>query len=182
MLFEIVRKCAHLYLDHKNPAIRREAAKSITTLLAQDEICNQSSNHSMQIVSDILERLLDVGVTDSDVGIRKCVLDSLNECFDHHLAQAEYIACLFKSLNDEEFPIRDKAVAIIVRLIPLNPAHVLPALRKTLIQLLTELEFSSIAQQREDAASLLLHLVPRLARLIQPYIDPILQGSFESNP
>lgn len=39
--------------------------------------------------------------------------------------------------------IREIAIKIIGRLANLNPAYVMPSLRKTLIQLLTELEYST---------------------------------------
>jgi FKBP12-rapamycin complex-associated protein len=176
MLFDIVRKCSILYLDHANPLIRREAALSVSKLLAKDDIIVQSSNHAMQITSDILERLLDVGVTDPELEIRECVLAFLDDRFDYHLSQSDHIVTLFKALNDEVFSIREKAVVILCRLIPLNPAYILPQLRKSLILLLTELEYSGVAGQRNDSASLLLHLVPRLGRMILPYIDPIVEG------
>jgi FKBP12-rapamycin complex-associated protein len=176
MLFDLVRKCSILYLDHANPFIRREAALSVSTLLAKDDIIVQASNHAMQITSDILERLLDVGVTDPELEIRECVLAFLDDRFDRHLSQSCHIVTLFKAFNDETFSIREKAVVILCRLIPLNPAYILPQLRKSLILLLTELEFSSVASQRNDSASLLGHLVPRLGRMIMPYIDPIVEG------
>ena len=40
----------------------------------------------------------------SDPDIRFCVLSSLDDRFDAHLAQAENLAALFVALNDEVFP------------------------------------------------------------------------------
>jgi len=65
------------------------------------------------------------------------VLVSLDEKFDPHLAQAENLAALFIALNDEVFEIRELAVCIIGRLCSLNPAHVMPFLRKMLIEVCT---------------------------------------------
>lgn len=72
------------------------------------------------------------------------MLKNLNERFDKHLAQAENIRSLFLALNDEIFTIREITITIIGRLASHNPAYVMPSLRKTLIQLLTELEYSSV--------------------------------------
>ena len=72
------------------------------------------------------------------------MLKNLTERFDKHLAQAENIRSLFLALNDEVFAIREITITIIGRLASHNPAYVMPSLRKTLIQLLTELEYSSI--------------------------------------
>lgn len=72
------------------------------------------------------------------------MLSSLDKGFDNYLAQAENVRTLFIALNDEVFAIRELAIGIIGRLTVHNPAYVMPSLRKTLIQLLTELEFSSV--------------------------------------
>lgn len=51
---------------------------------------------------------------------------------------------IFIALNDEVFENRTTAVELIGRLALHNPAYVMPSLRKTLIQLLTELEYSTV--------------------------------------
>jgi phosphatidylinositol kinase/protein kinase (PI-3 family) len=60
------------------------------------------------------------------------------------LAQAENVRSLFIALNDEVFENRMIAVGLIGRLARHNPAYVMPFLRKALIQLLTELEYSTV--------------------------------------
>lgn len=54
--------------------------------------------------------------------------------FDPHLAQAENLSALFVALNDEVFEIRELAMCTIGRLSSMNPAYVMPSLRKVLIQ------------------------------------------------
>jgi FKBP12-rapamycin complex-associated protein len=76
--------------------------------------------------------------------IRHSVLLNLDVRFDQYLAQAENIRALFISLNDEYFQVREASIEMIGRLTSRNPAYVLPSLRKTLIQLLTELEYSAV--------------------------------------
>lgn len=79
-----------------------------------------------------------------DANIRSTVLSELEERFDRHLSQPEHIRLLFMAMNDEAYDVRFKAVTIIGRLGDYNPAHVMPSLRKTLIQLLTEIEYASM--------------------------------------
>lgn len=98
----------------------------------------------MQIVSEIIDRLLIVAVTDPEPAIRHTALYCLESAFDHHLAHAEHIRTLFMCINDEIFSVRLLAIEILGRLAAHNPAYVMPPLRRTLIQLLTELEFSGI--------------------------------------
>jgi FKBP12-rapamycin complex-associated protein len=52
-------------------------------------------------VSQVLERLLTVGIADTDWTIRRTILSSLDRRFDQFLAQAENLHSLFMALNDE---------------------------------------------------------------------------------
>lgn len=136
-----------------------------------------------------------------DPTIRQTVLSSLHERFDKHLAQAENVRSIFISLNDEVFENRVTAVGLIGRLAKHNPAYVMPSLRKALIQLLTELEYSTVTcvscpsdsskltpprRNREDCTRLLTLLVSATQRLIKPYALPILRvlipKANDSNP
>lgn len=69
-----------------------------------------------------------------DPAVRFSVFENLSEIFDLHLAQPENICALFVSLQDEVFEIREISLCIIGRLSTINPAYVLPGLRKLLIQ------------------------------------------------
>lgn len=62
------------------------------------------------------------------------MLASLDERFDAHLAQAENLQALFVALNDQVFEIRELAICTVGRLSSMNPAFVMPFLRKMLIQ------------------------------------------------
>ena len=127
------------------------------------------------MIEGVLERLLMVAIADRSEDIRLAVLDSLEKRFDHFLAQAEMLRSLFIALNDEVFEIRRAAMRVVGRLGVYNPAYVLPCLRKTLIQLLTELEFSGNGRQKEDSARLLGQLIQSAHRLVEPYTAPILR-------
>jgi len=175
MLNEFVREYIVRYLEDDNAEVRKSAAITCCHLLVNDPVCYQTSNNSMQIVGEVLEKLLTVGITDSDAQIRKTVLSSLDERFDHHLAQAENIRTLFLALNDEVFAIREVTISIIGRLIVHNPAYIMPSLRKTLIQLLSEIEYSGVNSNKEEAARLLSHLIKNSRRLIKPYVEPLLK-------
>lgn len=152
-----MRDCALPYLEHDNPAVRQEAVLASCQLFVHDPICHQTSSHSIEIVNDVLDKLLTVGITDpsaysvrhtsklTTLGpiIRRTVLEKLDEKFDRHLAQADSIRSLFVALNDEVFQNRELAIMIIGRLAVHNPAYVMPSLRKSLIKLITELEYST---------------------------------------
>eukprot|EP00795_Rhopilema_esculentum_P000207 gene207-9842_t len=185
-LTKFVTHCADNFLSSEHKEIRMEAVRTCSCLLTPTPhpmVVPSKNVHqyplsaaSTQVVSEVLSKLLTVGITDPDPDIRYCVLASLDERFDAHLAQAENLQALFVALNDEEFTIRELALSSIGRLSSYNPAYILPSLRKTLIQLLTELEYSGIGRNKEQSARMLGHLVTNAPRLIKPYMEPILRA------
>lgn len=173
-LNEFVREAALPYLEHDNPDVRKEAVLASAQLFINDPICHQTSAHSIEIVNDVLEKLLTVGITDQVPAIRQAVLENLDAKFDRHLAQAEDIRCLFVALNDEVFRIRELAIGIIGRLAHHNPAYVMPSLRKSLINLITELEYATANKQKEESARLLCLLIGASSSLVRSYASTIL--------
>lgn len=65
-------------------------------------------------------------------------------------------------------------MGLVGRLARRNPGYVLPQLRKTLIQMLTELQFSREARNRCESSMLLGALIESAHSLIKPYVSPIL--------
>ncbi|KAG9481906.1 hypothetical protein GDO78_010897 [Eleutherodactylus coqui] len=179
-LTQFVRHCADHFLNSEHKEIRMEAARTCSRLLTPSIQLLSGHGHvsqtAVQVVADVLSKLLVVGITDPDPDIRYCVLASLDERFDTHLAQAENLQALFVALNDEVFEIRELAICTIGRLSSMNPAFVMPFLRKMLIQILTELEHSGVGRNKEQSARMLGHLVSNAPRLIRPYMEPILKA------
>lgn len=64
-------------------------------------------------------------------------------------------------------------MTIIGRLTAVNPAYIFPSLRKVLVQLLTEIEYSSKARNKQESTRLISHLVNSTTRLIKPYVRPV---------
>jgi FKBP12-rapamycin complex-associated protein len=102
-------------------------------------------------------------------------LQSLDSRFDQFLSLSENLKYLFIALNDEIFQIREVGISVIGRLSTKNPAFILPSLRKTLIQILTELEFSDDKRNKEEASIILGHLITATPRLAKPYVSSILK-------
>ncbi|EPX72448.1 phosphatidylinositol kinase Tor1 [Schizosaccharomyces octosporus yFS286] len=162
------------YLDNDNPEVRIAAARTCCQVFARDPVCRKTTPLAIESVAEVLEKLLTLGIADSDPRIRETVLSLLDERFDRHLAHPDNIRCLFIALNDEVFSIREIAIVIIGRLALYNPAHVMPSLRKTIIQLLSDLEYSGNSRQKEESAQLLKLLVSKARMLIKPYIESIM--------
>jgi hypothetical protein len=67
--------------------------------------------------------------------------------------QADCLRALFVGMNDESCTVRGLAIRLVGRLADRNPAHVNPALRKHLLQLLHDLEFSPDNRAREGESA-----------------------------
>ncbi|KAL9647121.1 hypothetical protein ABK040_004838 [Willaertia magna] len=177
-LIDFVNNCVVKYLDDDGPLIRKEAAKTCCRLLVSQGK-PPVKGHFGSVVGDVLAKLLIVGITDSDASIRHAVLSSLEPKFDHYLALSDNLRSLFIALNDEVFAIREVAIHIIGRLSIRNPAFVLPSLRKALLQLLTELEYSQDARGKEESARMIGLLIDAAPNLIKPYVSSILKVLME---
>lgn len=64
VLNEFVRDVMINYVEDDNPDVRKAAALSSCQLFIKDPIVYQTSNHAIQVVSQVLEKLLTVGITD----------------------------------------------------------------------------------------------------------------------
>ncbi|KMU76074.1 phosphatidylinositol 3-kinase tor2 [Coccidioides immitis RMSCC 3703] len=173
ILNEFVRDVAIKYVDNDNSEIRKASALTCCQLFVHDPILNQTSSHSLQVVSQVIDKLLSVGVGDPEPEIRCTVLQSLDRKFDRHLAKPENVRCLFLAVNDEVFSVREAAISIIGRLSNVNPAYVFPPLRKLLVNLLTGLSFATTSRQKEESAQLISLFVTNATKLVRSYVDPM---------
>jgi FKBP12-rapamycin complex-associated protein len=120
---------------------------------------NNVRGYSAQVMSKVLLKLLETGISDPDQSIRRTVISNLDKYFDPFLAQQDNLRLLFLALNDEVFEIRELVMGVIGRCAIRNPAYVLPGLRKKMIELLSELEYSTDSLLREQSARLLAGLI-----------------------
>ncbi|KAK4563470.1 hypothetical protein RGQ29_005828 [Quercus rubra] len=185
-LLEFARESVVLYLDDEDGATRKDAAICCCRLVANSfsgiactqfapSRSNRTGGKKRRLVEELVEKLLIAAVADADVSVRHSIFSSLhgNRGFDDFLAQADSLSAVFAALNDEDFDVREYTISVAGRLSEKNPAYVLPALRRHLIQLLTYLEQSADSKCREESAKLLGCLIRNCERLILPYIAPI---------
>ncbi|KAJ0103479.1 hypothetical protein Patl1_04056 [Pistacia atlantica] len=142
-----------VYLDDEDKVTRKDAALSCCKLVANSfsgvsctqfgsSRSNRTGGKRRRLIEELVEKLLIAAVADADVTVRHSIFSSLhgNRGFDEFLAQAESLSAVFAALNDEDFDVREYAISVAGRLSEKNPAYVLPALRRHLIQLLTYLD------------------------------------------
>eukprot|EP00256_Glycine_max_P019712 XP_003538334.2 serine/threonine-protein kinase TOR [Glycine max] len=185
-LLEFARESVVVYLDDEDGATRKDAALCCCRLIASSfsgMACShfgssrltRSGGKRRRLVEELVEKLLISAVADADVTVRHSIFTSLHgdRGFDEYLAQADNLSAVFAALNDEDFDVREYAISVAGRLSEKNPAYVLPALRRHLIQLLTYLEQSADSKCKEESAKLIGCLIRNCERLIIPYIAPI---------
>ncbi|XP_022148800.1 serine/threonine-protein kinase TOR [Momordica charantia] len=185
-LLEFARESVVVYLDDEDGATRKDAALCCCKLVANSFCglqCTQfgtsrssrTGGKRRRLIEELVEKLLIAAVADADVTVRNSIFVSLhgNRGFDDFIAQADSLSAVFAALNDEDFDVREYAISVAGRLSEKNPAYVLPALRRHLIQLLTYLDQSADNKCREESAKLLGCLIRNCERLILPYIAPV---------
>jgi len=177
-LISLVRDSVLFYLsDNTSLTIRREAVAACTAVIPRiaDKI-KHSHAHTTKIIFHLLQRLTLVAIADPVSSMRVTVLSSLDVRLDKYLSQGKILQTLCLALNDEVFAVREQAITLLGRLSSQNPALILPALRKSLIQLLMELkQFNVHTIDVEESSKLLGHLISSSPQLIKPYVAPILQ-------
>jgi len=64
ILSEFARQRVLPYLEDDHPEVRQSAALTCCRLYARDPICHQASAHAIKVMSEVLDKLLVVGIAD----------------------------------------------------------------------------------------------------------------------
>jgi len=129
--------------------------------------------HQLLAVAKLLRRVMGFCISDPDPLTRQTVLESLDSRFDPFLCEPTCTTLIAQALHDEEFLVRKAVIQIMGRLAHHNPAYIVPTLRKVLIQILTELEYSVELRQKEEAAEMLSALSLHAHHLLEPYVGAV---------
>jgi tetratricopeptide (TPR) repeat protein len=184
-LLPFAQNVAAQYLSHPSSEVRRAAALTCCVLLVPPGIVhrNRVGGHSGRIIEDVLDTLLRVAVSDPSPVVRLCVVRALDSRYDPFLCQAHHLQPLFLLLQDEVLATRAVGVRLIGRLAALNPAPILPYMRKFLLDLIVELQCGvDTGRGREEATRLLVVFLRSkpMQRLVHPVL-PALVGSLPLN-
>lgn len=130
-------------------------------------------------IQSILAQALLISVSDPSNDVRYVALRSLDRAeFYPYILQPESLSTLFMSFYDESLAMRNAAVSLAARLAKLNPGHILPALRRYLVYLLTTLKLDGehFENDRRNATLLIYTLVHYSKRLVEPYTNALLDA------
>ncbi|KAJ1951245.1 phosphatidylinositol kinase- protein kinase tor1, partial [Linderina pennispora] len=174
-LSEFVRNDVLQYLTNSYPEVRMAAINAVSHIVLSDPLYQMLAGAGVEVASEVVQRLITAAVTDIEADVRLMAVRMLEQgsCFDFHMGKAQNIQSLFLLLNDEVFEVRLKVLAVIGRLANMNPAHVMPSLRRMVVQLLTELEYAHSNAEREECIELLMMLVSSAENWVRPYVGDI---------
>lgn len=130
-------------LANPNPIIRKAAAKAGCLLYVKKNRAMGEQKISNLVMYEILDKFMNVAIADPDQEIRHTMLSSLNENFDQYLKAPSNLRKLFLCMNDPVAQVQEIALTVLCRLSLLNPAEIVPFLKKTLFEYLQTLTYES---------------------------------------
>ncbi|GKT32205.1 Serine/threonine-protein kinase Tor, partial [Aduncisulcus paluster] len=162
------------YLDHPNPLIRQLAAQACLRLAVRKGKETPTVGYQSLLVSEILARVLIVGVSDLCVHVREKIITALSQRYDALLAQEELLSTLVTGLQDENTNVRAWVIFVCGRLLHHNPTHIIPPLRRLVMFVLNEIELASSMSAKTNAAKLLGIITSSAPSVVQPYLQVVL--------
>ncbi|KJH44456.1 HEAT repeat protein [Dictyocaulus viviparus] len=160
-------------------AVKCCAAISKPFVKVYEKVHREHRQWVLALIHGVLRSLVSAGVVDPQLEVRLCVLQCFCEAdraFLSHLAQPEMLQLQFMSLHDEKLEIQEAAVCLLGRLSELNPALVLPRMRRVLLDTLSQLTNSGQAKLEQHSARLITQLTRQSPKFMRPYIGPLLQA------
>jgi len=181
MLLPFLRNVISAYFDHPASSVRQEAVITCCLMMLPDkrerlhsrfQLCGVSAS----LFEEVLHKLLRMAVSDLSPIVRLCIVRGLDERYDAYLC-LNFLAPLFLILEDEALAVRACALQILGRLSRLNPAPILPGLRRVLSDLIVELRCGGNDGGRKEVAIRLIIVFMReeaLQGLTRPFISSII--------
>lgn len=169
------------YCEHDNPIVRKLAILITCHIYSEDhKILSADDKYSLDSVNEVLTKSIIIALTDPVVDIRLETLKCLKSNFDAQLAQPDNARLLFSSLKDEVFTIQKEGTLLLGRLSLVNPAYIVPLLRKSMLELTTELKYATWPRKKEERLILITILCSFNRTIVEPYIH-LLMGLLLEN-
>lgn len=185
MLLPFLRNVIAQYFDHPSSNVRREAATTCCLLLLpfgdgnkENEDRFQLGGASGSLFEECIQKLLRMAVSDLSPVVRLCIVRGLDARYDAYLS-LNLLAPLFLMLEDEALAVRAHTLQILGRLSRLNPAPILPGLRRVLMDLIIELRCGGDNGGGREVATRLIIIFLReeaLQNLTRPFISSIIDA------
>ena len=149
------------------------------TVWASSRDAGRLSTRLRPEIQSILAQLLLLSVGDPSTDVRYVAIRSLDKAaFYPYLLQPEMLSTLFMCFYDGSLGMKNASLSLAGRLSDLNPAHILPALRRYLMHLLTTLKLDGdyYSRDRLNATKLIYTLVHNSRSLVEPYTNSLMDA------
>ena len=165
VLTPLVHTCVLPYLEDSCVVMRQYAVITTTALVRfPSELKTGSFAHTELL--NIIERLLNVALTDSSHLVRHTLFKSIQIGFFPFLALENNLSKLMIAVNDESILVRRACLKVLGKLVPYNSSFILPYLTQLLGQYMNEVYLSTRAKEQTNAAILLRTLIKHSRQLI----------------
>ncbi|KNH07705.1 phosphatidylinositol 4-kinase [Perkinsela sp. CCAP 1560/4] len=169
-IMTLVKTCVVPFLEHSRIEHRRVAVRTALRLMSTYigektltfEVEGDTTGeipHTSEIVRDILEHIVDSGVSDIADSVRYEVFNGLDKKIDPYLASPDYLETLFMGLHDEKLYIREATLRVICRLAKIHPSYIISGLARIQQQFIIELQHSRNLAHVHHSARMLLQIV-----------------------
>ena len=173
-LGSLVYSCVLPYLEDQCAVVRKYAVITTCSLTR----CPKHSNIGVVIRNElynILERLLNVALTDLSDEVRHTLFKHLKKDFYQFLALETNLSRLMAAVNDKKIEVRRACVKLLGKLAGYNSSFILPCLTQLLSQYLSELQLSGRFKHQQDAAILLRAIIKNTKQLLCPNLPSIIE-------
>ena len=102
-----------------------------------------------QMMSEILNKLLSIAISDPDDEVREIMLGSLNKNYNSYLRHKSNLQSLILALNDSNDRVQKRAILILRRLICSNASEIVPALQNSLYRIIRVINMKSSDNEKD---------------------------------
>ena len=101
------------------------------------------------MMSQILNKLLSIAISDPDDEVREIMLGSLSKNFNSYLRHRSNLQSLILALNDSNDRVQKRAIVILRRLISSNASDIVPALQNSLYRIIRVINMKSSDNEKD---------------------------------
>ena len=174
MLLSVVGSAVVRYFDDTNYYIRKAAVLSSITVL--DKVISPDLPLELyNVVTNVVSRLLVLGVSDDNPEIRYSVFQHLTPSLDQIVATCDSVSCVVEALSDEILTVRASAMSVLSRVAHYDLIHIMPLVRRCLSRLMRQLQTSKDQELRQESMLVLQAMVRGSGSLMIPYSSQIIE-------
>ena len=170
LMGDFLRDSVLSFVDSPNTDVRLAAISTISRLLLP---AGEVAMARRIVISTVITRLLVIASADPNLAIRLAILKSFTPQFYAFLAETHFLSFFFTSLSDESREIRVESIELLCKMLSHNRSHILPALRKELVDLMHSLLNARANTVLEQSLVMLEKMASIVPEFIADFVDTV---------